>query len=636
MQADSYTPNMIASASEQHAKSLKFEATSINETELTNIGGTGNFQREVTFSIDTVPASRHAYEQLGAAYEDYLRQPHGRQNDVEDRYDPDSSVKLGSSGAPELPSHVASVVQLSEHAVALGQYMINAINSSFLAMAKNGSGVKNVAYTQDQSSIDGRIAQLSVELDTTKSTGAFLYLIFKKGTAKLSPTPSGSDTQTGEDVKSYDMKGWQVVFSIDIASSTMTTDDSDYSTVSGHVSNASNYSLLRLLLDFTTAKPKEYSSSKSIIPDVDSERLTTFLNLLNGWCQQQTTKVNQTFAYAWTSANPQRANAVAPTFVATSMKLQTWKSSQVSQDKPIPGGRNLLLYLEMAYDRVMPSYTYSSNEELVREDSQGSMFLCKHLFWDRYLLEPQQKILQQVNQWTHIVAVSASCDYSFWGDKIAYFVYRIGRDWSKGDSFYKWKPYLWLDNVWYWVDSSEKSATGGGSAFGMKAEIKCYTSNCAYYQGGDRTIYLEGTSSISTQVWVYTWGIANWIHVRVEVNWSFQLYLGSVNTGKLEIDISKLKSEVKTYEDSGSSMPVAEMEKDLQGIINSIKLGDMGKEIEMSLSGNTGFVLPGGNVFFQKDPIVSGNGDLVVALTYKDNVEDGGSDTGDSDDTDSN
>lgn len=103
------------------------------------------------------------------------------------------------------------------------------------------------------------------------------------------------------------------------------------------------------------------------------------------------------------------------------------------------------------------------------------MFLCKYLFWDRYLLDPDQNLLERVNEWTHIAAVSARCKYSAFGEKKTWFVYSMGRDWSKPVSFYEWKPYpySWVHNLWYWSDSSEETATDGDSWFGMKAQIKC-------------------------------------------------------------------------------------------------------------------------------------------------------------------
>lgn len=110
------------------------------------------------------------------------------------------------------------------------------------------------------------------------------------------------------------------------------------------------------------------------------------------------------------------------------------------------------------------------------------------------------------------------------------------------------------------------------------------------------------------------------------MSWSFQLQLESVESGKLSIAVSDIKKDVKTYKDSGWLMPVHEMEVDLGRIINSIQLDSMQREVKTSLSGNTGFVLPGGTQFFQKDPRVSAKGDLMVKLTYK-NIDDGGEDS---------
>ncbi|KAK3337257.1 hypothetical protein B0T19DRAFT_472190 [Cercophora scortea] len=600
------------------ARSIEFELSSFNSAVEQDVGGPENFVRETSFSLVTSKDSLAAEAQLTSAWESRSALPWDRHEIHPEETDQDAKLKFQADGVPCLPNRLAQWLGEREDVKAseaptpmtinMGEYMIitavtqNAINNSLLTMAKTHRGIQGLSAANGKSSFNGTVKHLSVELDTTKAGQGYLYLNFKKGTAELSPTPASKDQETGKDVKKYKMAKWKLVFAVDISSLAMSESDSDRSDVASQVSNATSYSLLRLILDLATANPKEYISSKLSIPDVDSERLTTFLHLVDIWCQSQATaKEKQTFAYAWTTTNPQRANYMAPTFAATSLKLQTHKSSQASSTKDsIPGGRNLLLYLEMALNKAMPQRAFSSSAELVAEGYQGSMFLCRSLFWDRYLLDPNQRILEKVNEWTDITAISARCEYSFLGSKTAYFVYKVGRDWSKDVSSYKWNPLV--GNIWYWWDSPEKTATAGNSFFGMKAQLICYVRNFAYVHDTGDIISLFGTSSISEQTWAYTSGITNWTHVE---------------SGKLGISVSEIKSEVKKYKDSGWFMPVDDMERDLRRIIGDVQLESMRREVETSLSGNTGFVLPGGNQFFQKDPRVSNYGDLVVKLTYK-------------------
>ncbi|KAI0399759.1 hypothetical protein F4802DRAFT_588130 [Xylaria palmicola] len=625
------------------AWSIEFSPAVSSTTVQTDVGGPGNSLREISFRILISEDSKDAEARLAEAYEATDAATHLPGAASLEETDQDARIQLQEDGTPTLPAYLLDIhkeYQISARTVDMKQFMIitavtqNAINSALSFMARQGSGIRKITATEEQSTFKGKVETLLIELDPTRTNMAFLYLQFLKGTSKLSPTPAGNSKQSGKDVKTYDMKDWKVVFDVNISTLSMTTGDSDYSAVSQQIANASKHSLLRLILNLATASPKELNKSKSSIPDVDSERLTTFLHLLDLWRQGQTKTEKQTFAYVWTSNNPQDANPAAPTFVATDMKLQSFKSSQTDSVSSIPGGRNVLLYLEMAFKEAMPGGAFTSSEELVPAGDAGSMRVCRELFFGRYLLDGNRKLLQRVNEWTDVTAVGTGCSYSL-TKKTYWFHYGIGRNWDKPDSFYQWKPlYLFgtlLPTIWYWSDSSEKTSTGGGSMFGMKIQLICYTYNLAY-RLNQSTIRVQGRSSVSEQVWVYAI-ITNWMHVRVEVDWSFDLTMDSVESGKLGISVSELKKKVNTYQDSGMLMPVDQLKADLNRLGDSIRVDQVRSQIATSLSGNSQFVLPGAKQFFMEYPGISGLGDLVATLTYK-NVVDGG-DNGDTNSSDS-
>ncbi|QRV95145.1 hypothetical protein RhiJN_23163 [Ceratobasidium sp. AG-Ba] len=498
-----------------------------------------------------------------------------------------------------------------------------------LQIALPPSGKKKISRASICAKMDPMQIQLGVG---TKNHSVYCYVFLKSGTL--------THYEDGEYVPT-EIRDWRIAFKVNIDLQAMEKKDVPVH-IKKQLAKAGDYSVKKLILDFTTADVINYDEKKSLLPGLPNEDDPTLTaerqvhlgTLLKSWIEdlkKQTDEghTHNILGYSVSVGHPKAGYPTGPTLVPTSMTHQNYHflasrgSSPVSDlfgaDKET-GNNNMLLYLEMTNHNLLPeaALNYSANW-VVNEPGQpvkdGTLAIASKCFFENYLL-PKLAI---VNRNTAIKALRAE-HHGYEVNEI-HFDFQIGKtfDENSDPKSYQWKK---ADQPLSWVFEDESSKGSTNNSFpsrtlGIYGTLSCSVSNTVQVDPGSNEIRLAGhiMAKKSRNANFFNGG-----NYYFEQHWSITIKFESVEKGGLVAKAEKYIEEPRISSDKNGhafaqdDMMHAQQLKDIIG--NALNMEKTIEDINRIFSGPWDFYFPGSGVFLLKSPKFNNEGDLLVELDY--------------------
>ncbi|EJU00479.1 hypothetical protein DACRYDRAFT_16925 [Dacryopinax primogenitus] len=412
---------------------------------------------------------------------------------------------------------------------------------------------------------------------------------------------------------------WQFTFTVDLSLDPATEDQDIPLAIRNQILQPGDYSVLKLVFDFTTANIVT-NSVASVTPGLtDTYGKTQLSNMWQDWITTQTQSTNgnnSVLGYIMTTnangATPNGQWGTAPTVPPTSLKFQnlgyidptTGTADPSGAPSPV-GDNNMLVYLEMTQKHSFPGVGLlqpltnwvippTANEPAL----DGLMVLGKNVFLEGWLL-PQ---LQTLNSLTAVTMLSANWS---WDVKVISCYYSF--TWTQG------------------VTSGTNTAWQLDTSADNTSSIN-YIWNYTSKQGDDHTDISQthttiGSTSVTNKISV-PWGLNDQGQTSdYSASWSCKLVFASVQAGGLNITQSPasiVPSVSGSVDDTlfhhGSLDGITDA---ISGSLKALPISQVASACHLLLNGPWGFHFSGGNTFYMQGVEFNKEGDLTVDLSYK-------------------
>ena len=398
------------------------------------------------------------------------------------------------------------------------------------------------------------------------------------------------------------------------------------------------------------------------------------------WADAVVNKVDEeprkvTVGYASKAIDPNSVNEAAPTFPPTSLRFQNYEYIKPGGKSPTDGpgdkgDHNVLLYLEMTQHLDLPSDPLPYSGNFVTPVMDGTICISKEVFMESYLLRETGPLLNTLNQYTYSWIqpdrnIHASQRISH---PEQYLHVGPGSAKDRDLSFFRFMPVSGSSTQWMWspadqyTDDSPKEIklelwskyhsnpeslipheltpeelAAAVSLKSIRELIKCHCLEQHRCTLRIRTgLTSSGPLDASTSFYLPTHLhslcvcmalISGWRRSKVTATWSINATLDSVKEGGLKISLN-LPSDPSAVFDVGKPSwgewpfgnlypPYAnDLKNNLVDALTNTPLLDVATQLQTNLTGASRFVVPGGGVFFYKDPIFSESGDLLIEAKY--------------------
>lgn len=494
-----------------------------------------------------------------------------------------------------------------------------------LNIALPPSGRKKIVKGRLKADMDPMQVQLGIG---TNNRRVWCYLNLKNGEMMY--------WDDGEEIIKFGK--WRIAFQVDMDLQSEKMKDLP-KFILDRLGQAGNYSVKKLLLDFTTADIASYSETFSSLPETvikddavtTAEIQTSLGNLLKIYINVLKQKQDEgdprsIIGYSVNFDEPEKAAPHAPTLVPTSMVHQNTPYFATGAQQPITdlfgpdkdiADNNMLLYLEMTDHEPMPANALNtfSNWVVPRTGGKlmdGSVSIARDRFFKKYLLPK----LDIINRNTSVDAKRASHD-GFNLTEIT-FHFELGKSFDDDalPSDYAWKE---TNDPLQWTFERTTGKDSGNPATIMQiyGALSCTVKNRLKVVPETNEIQLTGTITVDK---TRNANFLNGASYTFKTNWSLTIKLDSVENGQLGAVTTQTGPTSETPHITRQNAFVLDDNKHAEQlkslVTDGLKFADTVDSLCKILGGSWDFYFAGTGVFVLKNPLFNKEGDLMCELQY--------------------
>ncbi|KZO89523.1 hypothetical protein CALVIDRAFT_569853 [Calocera viscosa TUFC12733] len=522
-----------------------------------------------------------------------------------------------------------------------------AINFQLAAFPALYPGMQKVDIVDDESGGELHVTLVGSEVElltspTTSTQVNYTITVGDDGGANTNTFSWWSGFGKNQKQTVVSANNWKITFTVDLSLNPETSDQDIPASIRAQILKPGDYSVLKLVFDFTTANVVS-NSVGFVTPGLTQvDGKNQLVLMMQDWIAEQaanTTGQNNVLGYVMTTtpsgATPNGNWGTAPTVPPTALKFQnlgyidpTTGVPDLTGHQSPTGDNNMLVYLEMTQKHGFPTALLQPVTNWVIPPTgnepalDGLMALAKNVFLEGWFL-PQ---LQQLNSNSAVTMLTANWS---WDVKVISCYYSF--TWTSGVSSgtaLNFTPDTTADNtkslnyIWTYSSKAEDDhsdiaqthTTIGSTSVTNKVSIPW-----GLDANGQCVVSLSGTTSVHTSMQIELTGDPDTSDYHA--SWTCNLIFASVKDGGLNITQSPatvVPTVSGSVDDSlfhGGSLD--SITTAVSSSLQNLPISNIVQACHLLLNGPWGFHFSGGTTFFMQGIEFSKEGDLMLDLSYK-------------------